>query len=176
MRNGQVIAQGTKVQTNLYKMRVQVQKPKTSKTKLAAIMFANQENLPTWETWHRQFGHISYNGLKHLYEKDMVQGFKVQKDSPTPDCVTCTEAKQYVMPFNKREEWETVPGELTHIDLWGKYDVTSINGHQYYIVLVDNTSHMITVDYLKGKNEAVGKVKDYLTHLRVHGKTPNIFR
>jgi hypothetical protein len=35
---------------------------------------------------------------------------------------------------------------------------------------------MITVDFLKGKNEAVGKVKDYLTHLRVHGKTPKYIR
>jgi len=55
-----------------------------------------------------------------------------------PDCIACTEAKQSVIPFNKTGECETDPGELTHIDVWGKYEVTSINGFQYYLLMVDN--------------------------------------
>jgi transposase InsO family protein len=39
-------------------------------------------------------------------------------------------------------------------------------------VLVDDASQMITIDFLKGKNEAAQKVKEYLTHLKVHGKNP----
>jgi len=44
--------------------------------------------------------------------------------------------------------------ETIHIDLWGKYSVVSINGHQYYIVFVDDAGRYITVDFLKtqGKN------------------------
>jgi hypothetical protein len=94
----------------------------------------------------------------------------VKEDSQISDCIACTEAKQHEEPHNKHVERNTVPGELTHIDLWGKYKVVSINGHQYYIVLVDDASRMITVDFLKGKNEAVQKVKDYLMHLKVHGQ------
>ena len=42
--------------------------------------------------------------------------------------------------------------------------------------MVDDASRMITVDFLKGKNEAVQKVKDYITHLTVHGRNPRCIR
>ena len=31
----------------------------------------------------------------------------------------------------------TEPGELTHIDLWGKYVICSLQGKQYDVVFVD---------------------------------------
>ena len=108
----------------------------------------------TWETWHKRYGHVSYSGLRHLYHDNMVDGFTVDLNSSMPNCVACTEAKQTVEPYSKHHERHTEPGELTHIDLWGKYEVTSINGHQYYIVLVDDASRFVTVDFLKGKDQA----------------------
>src|SRR6266446_4556005 len=53
------------------------------------------------------------------------------------------------------------PGELTHIDLWGKYSIHSIQGNYYYVVLVDNNSHWITINYLKEKNQATRYIKNY---------------
>ena len=70
-------------------------------------------------------------------------------------------------PFQKQSERKTVPGKLTHIDLWGKYSVVSINGHQCYIVFVDDAGWYITINFLKGKNQALQKVKEYLTYLIV---------
>jgi hypothetical protein len=32
------------------------------------------------------------------------------------------------------------PGNLTHIDVWDKYNVVSINKFQYYLLFVDNAS------------------------------------
>ena len=63
-----------------------------------------------------------------------------------------------------------MPGELTHIDLWGKYSIVSINRHQYYIVFVDDAGQYMTVDFLKGKDEASQKVKEYLTYLKTQGR------
>ena len=60
-------------------------------------------------------------------------------------------------------------GKLTHMDLWGEYDVTSINRHQYYLLLVDDMTCYVTVYFLKGKHEAAQHVKKYLTHLQVCG-------
>jgi len=54
------------------------------------------------------------------------------------DCTACTEAKQSVILFNKKEDHEIEPGELIHINVWGKYEVASINGSCYYLLLVDN--------------------------------------
>jgi hypothetical protein len=50
----------------------------------------------------------------------MVEGLTVDPNSPTPDCVACTEAKQHVEPFAHSEQRGLAPGNLTHIDLWGK--------------------------------------------------------
>ena len=55
------------------------------------------------------------------------------------------------------------------MDLWGKYDVTSINRHQYYLLLVDDATRYVTVYFLKGKHEAAQHVKNYLIHLQVRG-------
>ena len=65
-----------------------------------------------------------------------------------------------------------MPGELTHIDLWGRYSVVSINRHQYYIVFVDDAGRYIIVDFLKGKDGALQKVKKYLTYLKTQGQNP----
>jgi hypothetical protein len=53
-----------------------------------------------------------------------------------------------VEPFDKRTEQKTEPGELTHIDLWGKYSITSINGNQYYILFVDDAERFSTMEFL----------------------------
>ncbi len=67
-------------------------------------------------------------------------------------------------------------GELTHMDLWGKYDVSSINGHQYYLLLVDDATRYVTVYFLKGKHEAAQHVKNYLTYLHVRGISTHAIR
>jgi hypothetical protein len=89
---------------------------------------------------------------------------------PKKDCDACTEAKQSQKPFSRSTEWTNKSGELTHVDLWGKYDITSINSNQYYIILVDDATCYITMDFLKKKDKAAQKVIEYLLHLKTHGK------
>ncbi len=48
----------------------------------------------------------------------------------------------------------TEAGELTHIDVWGKYSVSSINGFQYYLLMVDDASWYIMIEFLKSKDQA----------------------
>jgi transposase InsO family protein len=86
--------------------------------------------------------------------------------------MACTEAKQSVLPFNKKGDNNMHPGDLTHIDIWGKYNVASINGCQYYLLMVDDASRFITVKFLKTKDQATQKVKNYFTHLELQGKSP----
>ncbi len=83
-----------------------------------------------------------------------------------------TEAKQSVIPFNKKGEHDTKPGDLTHVDVWGKYDVVLIKKFQYYLLFVDDTSQYVIVEFLKSKDQAAQKVKNYFTHLETQGKMP----
>jgi hypothetical protein len=95
----------------------------------------------------------------------MVSGLQVDPKSPKSDCIPCTEAKQAHCPFPSIAAHTITVGHLTHIDLWGKYAVHSINGNQYYILFVDDYSCYVTVQFLKSKDQAAQSVRDYITHL-----------
>jgi len=118
----------------------------------------------SWETWHKCFGHISYQSLQSLIKNKIVDGFNPDLKSPMPDCSTCVAAKMTHRPFPKTATQTTKLGQLMHIDLWGKYQIQSIQGHQYYILFVDDYSQYVTVKFLKAKNEAHQYVKEYLMH------------
>ena len=142
------------------------------KLQKAQYSFTTTETPKSWEVWHRCFGHISYRGLQQLLDGNLVEGFTVDMRSPRLDCTACTEAKQSEKPFSISTHCTTRLGELTHIDVWGKYDVTSIKGHQYFVLMVDDATCHITIEFLKTKDQAAQKVKDYLTYLRTHEKIP----
>jgi hypothetical protein len=79
--------------------------------------------LKSWDVWHHCFGHISYSGLKKPFDHKLVISFFIDRDSQMADCVPYTEAKQSVIPFNKKGERKTEPGEIMHINVWEKYDI-----------------------------------------------------
>jgi hypothetical protein len=68
----------------------------------------------------------------------LVNGFNVDTQTPKPDCIPCTEAKQTVEPFNESSEQMTEPGGLMHINMWGKYHISSINKNQYPVIFIDD--------------------------------------
>lgn len=158
-------------------MEVAIRKPNKKYTKEANPQcFVINEPAQSWETWHKRFGHIGYSSLQHILDKNLVEGFNVNINTPKPDCVACTEAKQTVEPFDQHSEKETEPGDLTHIDLWGKYDITSINGNQYFLLMVDDSSRFITTEFLRDKGRAAEKVKEYLAKLISHNRKPKAIR
>ena len=120
----------------------------------ASQTFIRNHTLPNWDTWHQQFGHIGYTGLQRLLDKKLVEGFNVDLQSPKPDCIACTEAKQHVERLPKTSQRNTEPGQLMHIDLWGKYAIKSINGNQYYLLFMDNTKWYTTIQCLKWKSDS----------------------
>ena len=71
----------------------------------------------------------------------MVDGLTIDMNSPKPDCEACIQAKQTIEPFNQISNHKTEPRDLTHIDLWGKYQLSStINIIYYLLMMLDITS------------------------------------
>ena len=174
-RDGKYVARDTKIGSNLYKMKVFTRKlgASCSKTTICTPQtFQATEPSQSWETWHKRYRHIGYSGLQKLLDLNLIDGFTVDTRTPKPDCVICTEAKQTVEPFNKTTNCVTSLGELTHMDVWGKYRVPSINGNQYYVAFIDDTTRFTTINFIKTKNKVVQKVKNYLTHLKTQDKLP----
>ena len=119
---------------------------------------------------------MSYSGLQHLLNNEMVDGLDVDTSTDKPDCVACTEAKLARTPYGPTVERFTKPGGLVHVDLWGKYDKSSIQGNSYYLLLVDDASRFVTVEFLKSKRQAGQRIKDYVTHLMARGLSPCVIR
>jgi len=136
MRNGIIAAKGHKIHNNLYKICFAISPVSVTIT----CAFIADDHLPTWENWHRQFVHVNYRGIKKLLDAHMVEGLQINSSSPKPDCIACTEAKLSQLPYGSVAPRITKPGELTHMDLWGKYPIQSINGNTYSLVMVDDAS------------------------------------
>jgi len=149
-KQGNIIAEGMLTANHLIKFRFSYPKHEVVPRINAYPSVTQLEK--SWDTWHHRFGHISYSRLKNLLDRELVSGFFINHSSPMSDCMACTEAKQSVIPFNKKGDRETVPGELTHVDIWGKYEIALINGSCYYLLLVDNASRYVTVEFLKSKD------------------------
>ena len=108
-----------------------------------------------------------------MLDNNLIEGFNVDTHTSKPDCVACTEAKQFFEPYAQiSHEKITENGDLTHIDVWGKYDTASIHGNKYFLLMVDDSSRYITTEFLKEKKEAAKKVKTYLAMLTSHNKKP----
>ncbi len=77
-KRGITIAVAKKVENNLYKIQVGVREKATKlHTQDKYEMFATTMPFPSWETWHKRFGHVSYSRLQKLWEKNLVYGFNV---------------------------------------------------------------------------------------------------
>jgi transposase InsO family protein len=93
-------------------------------------------------------------------------------------CEACIQAKQAHKPFPKvAENRSNIPGERTMSDSWGPARVESIGGSKYYISFTDDATRMCTVLFLKSKDQALTRIKQYVeTVEKRHQKTPKYLR
>jgi hypothetical protein len=90
-------------------------------------------------------GHISYPGLQELYIRNMLKAPKVDLASKKGDCILCTQGKLSTSPYRPTSHNMTNLGELTHVNLWGKYPVASINKNHYFILMINDASQHIMI-------------------------------
>ena len=83
-------------------------------------------------------------------------------------CATCELGKQ------SRKSYPTIvntkvikPLELLHIDLCGPFEIESIGGNKYILVIVDDFSHFTWVFFLKQKYEATPMLKDFIKQIEL---------
>jgi len=92
--------------------------------------------------------------------------------SPRLDGVACTKVKHSEKPYGLAEKKKTKLGELTHVDIWGKYKTMSIHKNNYYVVMINDTLQHVTVEFLKKKSQAGKKITEYMTHQIAKGRSP----
>jgi GAG-pre-integrase domain len=156
-------------------MKLSIQKSHTSPSKnhtATPLTFVRCKPSLSWEMWHQHFEHVAYSGLSKLLDKKLVDGFHVDKHTPTPDCVACTEAKQHSSHF-PRCQTGIQNMENSHALIYGEDTPSnqSITTNIMYswLSLVDDAKWYATVEFVKEKSNAAQGVINYLAHPRMQG-------
>jgi len=132
---GKDIVCGQKIINKLYMMSFRLMDQSTPTNVAFNAVYIATDPTPSWETWHQRYGHIGYPGLQTLLDRHMVDRLNVNLLMPKPDCIACIEVKIHEVPYGLTTKKFTKPGKLTYIDLWGKYDITSIHSNLYYLLV-----------------------------------------
>ncbi|KAG7563872.1 Integrase catalytic core [Arabidopsis suecica] len=113
------------------------------------------------ELWHRRLGHVGNSRMEQMQNKKMVDGlpkFHVNKEI----CGVCKLGKQAREAFPKESQTKTKEKlEIVHTDVYGPMQTVSLNGSRYFLLFVDDYTHMAWVYFLKQKSEAFPKFKKF---------------
>ena len=120
----------------------------------------------SWQLWHARFGYLGWKQLKHLFNKDLAGGCKVEGEPPADQvCHACLEVKINRHPFHPAGSRATEPLELVHTDLMGPIEVPSAVGkNRYILVLVDDYTRYAWVYFLRRKSEAPKRVRQFFAY------------
>ncbi|MCO5568687.1 hypothetical protein L7F22_022386 [Adiantum nelumboides] len=105
-----------------------------------------------------------------MYKTGMVVDLPAIMDLPDV-CEACMMGKQHRQPFPQEASRAKAPLELVHTDLCGKMNTTALGGSSYFMTLIDDYSRRTWVYFLKGKDEAFAKFKEW--HVLVEKETGN---
>ncbi|KRZ13440.1 Retrovirus-related Pol polyprotein from transposon TNT 1-94 [Trichinella zimbabwensis] len=113
------------------------------------------------DLWHRRLGHLSRGSMK-LLQDEQATGIPSDAIKKT-DCVTCLKGKQSRLPFPKLATKRTQEVlELVNSDICGPMQVASVGGARYFLSFIDDFSRKSFMYFLKHKNEALPKFKDFI--------------
>ncbi|CAA7062303.1 unnamed protein product [Microthlaspi erraticum] len=102
-----------------------------------------------------------FKKLKTQNQAKMVNGlpsFKVNQEV----CGACKRGKQARDAFPKESQTKTKEKlEIVHTDVCGPMQTMSLNGSRYFLLFVDDYSHVCWTYFLKNKSEAFGVFKMY---------------
>ncbi|GKA00598.1 retrovirus-related pol polyprotein from transposon TNT 1-94, partial [Tanacetum coccineum] len=115
------------------------------------------------QIWHCRYGHLSFNGLTLLKQKEMVRGFPYIGASSRV-CEDCLVGKQQRNPFPQESTWRASQVlELVHADIYGPISHLSNSNKRYMLTFIDDYSHKV---FLVEKSEAFVVFKQYKNRVK----------
>ncbi|HEV7735754.1 MAG TPA: DDE-type integrase/transposase/recombinase, partial [Chlamydiales bacterium] len=154
--DGKNIAEGTRKSRGLYTLS-------GSATPMSGETAYIARAIPDLKTWHLRLGHVHYDTIKRMAEKEMVRGMKIDLSSRPPECKYCNLGKQTKNPMPKKREGSGASKllEIVNSDITGPEDVPSAGGAKYILNFVDDYTSMTWAYLLKTKDQAASKFKEW---------------
>jgi hypothetical protein len=109
--------------------------------------------------WHERFGHLNFEALKQLSNKEMVQGMP-RVEHVEQFCDSCVLTKQWRLPFPRQASFRAKEKlELMHGDLCGPVTLATPGGWRFFLLLVDDMSRYMWAVLLDTKAAATDAIK-----------------
>jgi hypothetical protein len=125
--------------------------------------------------WHHRLGHICESRLSALLRRGLL-GFVSGRESLN-HCQGCRLGKQIQLPYHSSESMSQRPFDLVHSDVWGPAPFVSKGSHKYYIIFINNFSHLTWIYFMKHRSEALSIYKNFFAMIPTHFNTSiRVFR
>lgn len=111
--------------------------------------------------WHCKLVHVNFDRVKSILKKNNIS---YNEDNKVV-CENCLLGKQHRLSFTNSESKTEKIGQLIHADLCGPFEVESIGGTKYYLLIKDDYSNYRVVYFLKYKSEAKQKINHFINFL-----------
>ncbi|CAN1766532.1 Retrovirus-related Pol polyprotein from transposon TNT 1-94 [Linum perenne] len=105
-----------------------------------------------FDLWHFRLGHTSIKGLTQTLSPRCSTEFH---------CPVCPIAKQRRLPFSSSDSLAVRPFSLVHVDIWGPFSEPTLDGHKYFLTIVDDNTRFTWVRLMKLKSEARQLLVDF---------------
>nr|AAP44677.1 putative gag-pol polyprotein [Oryza sativa Japonica Group] len=111
--------------------------------------------------WHARFGHLHFDALRKLADKDMVRGLP-RIEHVEQLCDGCIISKHRRSPFPTRAVYRATDRlDLVHGDLCGPISPATPGGKSYFLLLVDDHSRYMWLVLLARKGDAVKAIMHF---------------
>jgi len=116
--------------------------------------------------WHFRLGHVSNKSLDVI--KNKISFVKYNKSFI---CDICHFAKQERLPFPLSASKSKKCFDLIQVDVWRPYSLSSIYGHKYFFIIVDDYSRYTRFFPLKQKYEVVWILENFVIFIQTQFET-----
>lgn len=115
--------------------------------------------------WHCRFGHLSYQGLRTLFYKKMVNGLP-SIQIPKKLCTECLIGKQHRDSMSKKSLWRASNKlQLVHADICGPIKPESNSNKRYFLSFIDDFTRKTWIYFLHEKSEAFAMFKNFKAYV-----------
>lgn len=116
--------------------------------------------------WHKRYGHLNFNSLKHLVEKDMVSGLNLKlcdfKMSDLEKYEPWILRKETILPFKQQNYNRTNrPLQIVHVDLI-VVNQMSRDGENYILSIIDDNTSFRAIYRMRYKSDTLSYFKEFL--------------
>lgn len=129
--------------------------PTCTEEHAAMLTSAEQQHLS-----HRRATHYGHAALRRT--AGLCRGFDYRHTNHPPFCDCCPAGNSKYPSLKSKRTRASQPMERVHCDLWGRAQVSSLNGNRYVICFVDDFSRHIAVYFLKKKDDAPAALLKYI--------------